>query len=366
MTTLARVPVPSGQALPVERQPDALPRIDPITRLPLLILSPHSRCNCRCLMCDIWRSDARDQLGADEIGRRLSEWRALGVERVLLSGGEPLMHPRLWDLCAHLRTAGIGITLLSTGLLLKRHASQLVQYCDDLVVSLDGPPQTHDAIRRVPRAFERLTQGLHAVAAAARASGATVRLSARCTVQRQNYRELRAIVRTAQALPLQHVSFLAADVSSSAFNRPVAQSIERGAAIDPGSGIALEADDLPALALELDLLEQEHAAAFRSGFIVESAARLRQRIYRYFAALLGLEQFPANRCNAPWVSTVIEADGTVKPCFFQPALGKLTAADSLLSILNSPEARRWRAGLQIDRDRICQRCVCTLALQTTK
>jgi Fe-coproporphyrin III synthase len=351
VTTLAPVPVPSGAALP-----GALPRPDPITRLPLLILSPHSRCNCRCLMCDIWRSDARDQLAADEIAHRLTEWRTLGVERVLLSGGEPLMHPRLWELCSHLRAAGIGISLLSTGLLLKRHAADLVEYCDDLVVSLDGPPSTHDAIRRVPRAFERLAQGVHAVTDAARLRGASLRISARCTVQRQNHHELRATVRTAQSLPLQHVSFLAVDVSSSAFNHQVAAR---------NDGIALQADDLPKLARELDRLEHEHAAEFSSGFIAESASRLRQRLYHYFAAIVGQGQFPHNRCNAPWVSSVIEADGTVKPCFFQPALGKLAASNSLLSILNSPAARRWRAGLNVDRDPICQRCVCTLALQTT-
>ncbi len=309
-------------------------------------------------MCDIWRSDARDQLAPDEIAHRLTEWRTLGVERVLLSGGEPLMHPRLWELCAHLRAAGIGISLLSTGLLLKRHASELVQYCDDLVVSLDGPPATHDAIRRVPRAFERLAQGVHAVADAARLRGTTIRISARCTVQRQNYQQLRATVRAAQSLPLQHVSFLAVDVSSSAFNH---QSIELESV--RGEGIALETDDLPKLAHELDRLEQDQAAEFRSGFIAESPSRLRQRLYRYFAAMLGQAPFPPNRCNAPWVSAVIEADGTVKPCFFQPALGKLTPSDSLLSILNSPAARDWRAGLNVDRDRICQRCVCTLALQ---
>ena len=351
MTTLVPAPVPGRL-----RQDEDLPRFDPITHLPLLILFPHSRCNCRCLMCDIWRSDAGDQLSPESIAERLAEWRALGVERVLLSGGEPLMHARLWELCAHLKAAGIGITLLSTGLLLKRHATSVIEYCDDLVVSLDGTPATHDAIRRVPRAFERLALGVRAVADAARDRSAAITLSARCTVQQRNYRELRAIVRTAQTLPLDRISFLAADVSSTAFNRPAGASEEQTAEV------ALQVEDLPRLALELELLERECGESFRSGFIAESPPRLKQRLYQYYSALLDRAEFPINRCNAPWVSTVIEADGTVRPCFFQPALGRLSSSVSLTSIVNSPSARRWRAGLDVGRDRICRRCVCTLSL----
>jgi Fe-coproporphyrin III synthase len=63
------------------------------------------------------------------------------------------------------------------------------------------------------------------------------------------------------------------------------------------------------------------------------------------------------------VSSVIEADGTVRPCFFQPPLGNLHRAGSLDAVLNSPEAIAWRAGLDVRRDPICRRCVCTLALR---
>ena len=32
-----------------------------IHSLPQLILMPHSRCNCRCVMCDIWQANAVKQ-----------------------------------------------------------------------------------------------------------------------------------------------------------------------------------------------------------------------------------------------------------------------------------------------------------------
>ena len=199
-----------------------LPRVDPITSLPILILFPHSRCNCRCMMCDIWRSTTKSELS----GRR----GALGVgmasarrQRVVLSGGEALMHSALWEMCDALRDADIGISILSTGLLLRRHAAELVKRCDDVVVSLDGPQAIHDRIRNVPRAFELLAAGVAAV----RTKAPSVVVTGRCTVQRANFHVLRSTVRAAREIGLDHISFLAADVSSDAFNRPGGWDDER-------------------------------------------------------------------------------------------------------------------------------------------
>lgn len=367
-----------------------LPRLDPITRLPILILYPHSRCNCRCLMCDIWRATTSSELDPADIARWLDEWRELGVRRVVLSGGEALMHSRLWELCGYLRDAGMGITVLSTGLLLRRHAANLVQYCDDVVVSLDGPRELHNRIRNIPRAYEKLAEGVAAVRKAARretrdaesesapithrlspiasappnpqppspfASSASLTISGRCTVQRSNFRALRATVRAAHELGLDRISFLAADVSSEAFNRPGGWDEERV------TQVGLEAEDLLELAAELDALEKEHADDFASGFIAEPPLKLRRRLLQYYSALLGQADFFPNNCNAPWVSTVIESDGTVRPCFFQPPLGNIHQAASLDAIINSAEAVAWRRGLDMRRDEICRRCVCTLSLR---
>lgn len=326
---------------------------DPITELPIVILYPHSRCNCRCVMCDIWQVTTKREISPADLGGWLPEWRRLGVRRVVLSGGEPLMHSTLWDLCGPLQEAGIGITLLSTGLLLKRHAADVVRFCDDVVVSLDGPREVHNRIRNVPRAYEKLAEGVGAV----RAAGPTVRISGRCTVQRANYQSLRATVAAAREIGLDRISFLAVDVSSEAFNRPDGWPTERAAVV------ALSESDPALLAAELDALEAERAVDFANGFIAESPVKLRRRLQQYFAALLGHGAFHPNDCNAPWVSTVIETDGTVRPCFFQPALGNVHAAGSLQAVLNSPEALRWRRGLDTHRDAICRKCVCSLALR---
>lgn len=306
-------------------------------------------------MCDIWKRESRDEIAPEDVAAWLPELVDLGVKRVVLSGGEALMHSRLWELCRPLTDAGMGITVVTTGLLLRRHAERLVEHVDDVVVSLDGPPAIHDAVRRIPTAWTKLVEGVRAVRAADGRS--SVRIGGRCTVQRANHRHLRATVEAAKDAGLDTISFLAVDVSSEAFNRPGGWAPERAAEV------ALDPSELEALAHELDALGSEHAADFASGFIVESPEKLRRRVLQHFAALLGRADFAPVSCNAPWVSSVVEADGTVRPCFFQPPLGNVKEAGSLDAVLNAPAALAWRRGLDTARDEICRRCVCSLELR---
>ena len=119
-----------------------------LKRLPILVLEPHSRCNCRCVMCDIWKiADARE-ITAAELERHLADIERLGVEWVVFTGGEPLMHSDLFRLSALLRARGVRTTILSTGLLLERFAGSIANGVDEVIVSLDGPAAVHDL--RIP------------------------------------------------------------------------------------------------------------------------------------------------------------------------------------------------------------------------
>ncbi|HVC34159.1 MAG TPA: radical SAM protein [Chloroflexota bacterium] len=322
-----------------------------IHSLPVVILMPHSGCNCRCVMCDIWKANQhRQELSRDDLAPHLETFRQLGVRRVVLSGGEALMHTNLWTLCALLKELPIKITLLSTGLLLKHHAAEVVHGCDDVVVSLDGSPLVHDEIRNVPRAFARLAEGV----AALRCVDPAYPVRARCVIQRRNFRDLPRIIDTARSIGLDQISFLAADVSSTAFNRPMPWGDART------SDVALSPAEANELRGVVEQTIQSHAADFTAGFVAESPDKLR-RLPRYFAAIHGDGDFPETVCNAPWVSTVVEADGTVRPCFFHRSLGNVRE-QPLEAVLNSPVAIAFRQTLNVRENPICRKCVCTLYL----
>jgi len=313
--------------------------------LPILVLYPHSRCNCRCLMCDIWKTDTTRELTAADLDRHAADIEKLGVEWVVLSGGEPLMHSDLTGLCRFFRERRIRITVLSTGLLLERYAEKLVAAVDDIIVSLDGPPDVHDRIRRVPGAFARLAAGVRAIHRAR----PEFPIAARCTVQRSNCRHLRETTCAAQSLGLSSISFLAADTTSTAFNHP------DGWTEPEQNAVRLSRDDLAALGDEMEALISEWDG---TGFVLESPAKLRQIVHR-LSVPLGLAEPAAPSCNAPWVSAVVETDGTVRPCFFHPPIGKV-GAQSLLEVLNGPHAVAFRENLDVATNPVCRQCVCSL------
>ena len=314
--------------------------------LPVLILNPHSRCNCRCAMCDIWKTTEAWELSVEDLRRQLASIERLQVRWVVLSGGEPLMHSGLWRFIDLLRDRKIRITLLSSGLLLERHAASLVKLVDDVIISLDGPAEVHDSIRGVPGAFNITAAGIASILE----RDPSFRISARCTVQRSNFNRLRDTVDAAKRLRLNSISFLAADVDSPAFARPNSWPTRKKEAIslDPEQIAGLESES------EALILRGECG-----GFVRESPEKLR-RIVLHFRAVLGEIPPVAPACNAPWNSAVVEADGTVRPCFFHRPIGHLQSGKPLHQILNDPDAVAFRDSLDVATNAVCQKCVCSL------
>jgi len=321
-----------------------------IHTLPVVVLFPHNRCNCRCVMCDIWRIGQAREISAEDLRPHIESFRELGVRWVVFSGGEPQMHTDLGALSRLLRAEGIRLTLLTAGLLLEAQAPSLAETLDDVIVSLDGPPEIHDQIRRVREAFNRLERGVQAL----RKAGPAMVIRGRSTVQKANCTYLRRTVAAARQLGLNSISFLAADVTSEAFNRPEGWPAKRQEAV------ALGPHEIALLEQEVEFLIQQHSDDLASGFIVEGAEKLR-RIVRHFRAHLGELPPEAPICNAPWVSAVIEADGTVRPCFFHRSLGNIHER-ALIEILNGDIAVDFRRRLDILNNPVCQKCVCSLHL----
>jgi MoaA/NifB/PqqE/SkfB family radical SAM enzyme len=321
---------------------------DQILDLPILVLNVHSRCNCRCVMCDIWKRDESVEIHARDLERHRESLRRLSVRWVVLSGGEPLLHKDLGSLCRFFHQLNVHLTLLTTGLLLTKRAAEVAEMFDEIIVSIDGPETIHDTIRRVKGAFLLVESGIAAV----RQHCPAMRITGRTTVQKANHHYLQEAVAVAKRIGLDSISFLAADLTSEAFNRSLLWPLERQ------NEIALTTGELRELEQEIEELIANYAEEIRIGYIAENALKLR-RISTHFAAHLGLTKPRAPECNAPWVSAVVEADGSVRPCFFHRTIGNIHDSD-LEHILNGEQGVGFRNALRMDENPVCQRCVCSI------
>ena len=324
---------------------------DIIRALPIVILMPHSACNCKCVMCDIWKDNKNlRQLTESDIQGLLSSLKKFGTREVVMSGGEALLNPNFFRLCEILHQQKIKISLLSTGLSIKKNAEQILARIDNIIVSLDGNEEVHDRIRNIPNAFQKLKEGVQLI----KSIDPKFRITARTVIHKLNFRLWHSIIESAKEIGLDQISFLPADVSSHAFNREVLWNEDRQ------HEILIEQNELRELSAVIDTIIENYAEDFESRFIAESPGKFR-KIYSYYAAFYNLNPFPYKKCNAPWVSTVIEADGTVRPCFFHEPIGNIRDS-SLEEILNSKESIQFRKDLDMDSNSTCVKCVCYLNL----
>src|SRR6516164_6141722 len=134
-----------------------------VLELPILVLNVPSRCNCRCVMCDIWKREENTSIKSQDLERHRESMQRLSVRWVVLSGGEPLLHSDLRSLCTFFRELQIKVTLLTTGLLLSKRAADVAELFDEVIVSLDGPSSVHDLIRGVAGGFDLIERGVGAV-----------------------------------------------------------------------------------------------------------------------------------------------------------------------------------------------------------
>lgn len=339
-------------------RPPLLPPADPIERLPVLLLEVHEGCGCRCLMCDLWRPQPGG--GPTELDLALLEswvpgWLDLDVGRIGLTGGEPLLHSDVGGLLEILGNAGFRLTLMTAGTHLARHAEAVGEWCDSVVVSLDGPPEIHDTVRRSRSAFADLQAG---VAILRNRCGSSMRITARCTIQRANLGTLADTVEAARLMQLDGISFLPIDTSSGSFGRTSNSDPDRRRKeLCPGI------DDLDDLATELTTIARQTGTTKAASFVAEDHPALVTRVLDHFRAEHGLTPHRARPCNAPWVSAVVGTDGSVRPCFFHPAYGICDKSRQLEPVINAKSAAEQRRRLEIVNDPVCRRCVCPLALR---
>ncbi len=245
---------------------------------------------------------------------------ALGTRVVVFSGGEPLLRPEVFDAAAMFREQGMTLHLLTSGVLLERFAGRVAQQFSRVIVSLDAADERlYEDIRGVD-ALEVVRRGV----AKLRDLAPDVPVTARATLHRLNFRELPRLVDHAKSMALDGISFLPADMSSSGFGRA---PVRDGRPNHELAELALDRDEIREFEAIVEYTIERYARDFASGFIAEAPDKLR-RLPRYYAAAAGDEPFPRVSCNAPWVSAVIEADGSVRPCFFQRA-DRQPAADAV-------------------------------------
>jgi radical SAM protein with 4Fe4S-binding SPASM domain len=117
----------------------------PVPSLRYLELQITERCNLRCRHCYIG-AGASSELSVDQISNILREFESMQGLRVLITGGEPLVHKQFQDINTILPAFPLRKVLFTNGLLLDKKSLKAL-HIDEFQVSIDGLEKAHDSLR---------------------------------------------------------------------------------------------------------------------------------------------------------------------------------------------------------------------------
>jgi heme b synthase len=172
----------------------------PNHELRLLFWETTAGCNLECIHCrrlDVSRQLMKNDLTTDQSLRFITELAGFAKPILVLSGGEPLFRPDIFQLAAHARDCGLPVALATNGTLINDSvAGKIVETgIRRVAISIDGADETtHDAFRRQPGSLAAALRGFRAL----RQRGMSMQIN--CTVTKHNVHQIETLYGMAREL----------------------------------------------------------------------------------------------------------------------------------------------------------------------
>jgi heme d1 biosynthesis protein len=171
------------------------PRRDPPG--PVVIWNLIRRCNLKCKHCYSISADVDfpGELNTTEIFRVMDDLKAFRVPVLILSGGEPLLRPDIFEIAHRAKDMGFYVGLSSNGALIdEKNIGRIRDVGFDYVgISLDGIGAVHDAFRGKSGSFEASLRGVRMC------RDEDIKVGLRFTMTMDNHRQLDELLDLAEA-----------------------------------------------------------------------------------------------------------------------------------------------------------------------
>jgi MoaA/NifB/PqqE/SkfB family radical SAM enzyme len=309
-----------------------------------VVLSLTMRCNLACQMCPQvqMREEAEyPELTLEQLEAVVDDLRASFPIRPLihLIGGETLLRRDAITLARYIKARGFQCSLTTNGVLLQRHARELVELgLDRINVSVDGPREVHDAERGVRGAYDLAVSGVQALAAA-RSAAASSRpaITLNTVITGENLARLPEMIDIAKTAGADAVSYQ--------------HLIFSGCTAEGGATVP----DLERLLVTIPLLRQASRAA---GLPMTLFPRMGDSQLRAYYG--GDERDLKPACVFPWYVIHVDTFGNITPCRGFVVDNVTTKSGTFAQVWNSARFRGYRKelarkGVFADCGRCCHR-----------
>jgi SynChlorMet cassette radical SAM/SPASM protein ScmF len=159
-------------------------------------------CNLRCRHCWIqpkYQTEYRSYSALDFGSFRaiIEQAKPMGLSSVKLTGGEPLLHPRIHEILNLTREENLYLIIETNGTLCTQELSREIAQCKtpSIGVSLDGAnAETHEWVRGVAGCFDATLKGIRNLAEAG------LKPQVIMTLMRRNKDQIDAMIQLAKSL----------------------------------------------------------------------------------------------------------------------------------------------------------------------
>lgn len=115
--------------------------------LQILEIEVTNRCNLNCKHCYVDKGKIAD-LPQKLVQSVITQSNELGINRMVFTGGEPLLYPGLFDLAGFARSIGVPeVALLTNGLLINEKTIDELKIFSEIQLSVDVPPKRKGVLR---------------------------------------------------------------------------------------------------------------------------------------------------------------------------------------------------------------------------
>jgi len=277
-------------------------------------------CNSKCKMCDCWKIKKTNLITRKHLRPFFEKLKLLGCKEIMISGGEPLLHPELKVILNDIKELGMHQLLNTNALLLDQQNWIHHVDLDELVVSMDdASPDSYKQLRGID-AYKKICMNIKKF----KQNSTNTKIKIRTTINKYNYNKIHKIFDFANQNRISGIGFSPADINSTSFSRHK---------MDKTRANKLKKQILPSL-FELELFIKEFQPSHFQYKLLDQMALLGisqwngeqylQCLKYYREVLSDNHLFYENKpCAFPDIAMVLDYDGCLKNCFYSESFGNI-------------------------------------------
>ncbi len=274
-----------------------------INKIEQLIVIITGNCNSGCIHCTYWKNKSQIFLDKEIFYKTILSLKKIGLKSVMISGGEPFLHPSIIKFVEFLHENNLGIKLTTNGIILNKINSRYLKKIDDFSISLDSSNRkTYHKIRGVNK-FDKVLENIKML----RKIKKRVKLS--FLIQKKNYNEIPVFLDLCNKIGVKKVSFLVPNKNGE-FNECSSENYSKMLLLEEEL-FDFEKNILPKIKSKL------------KKYKISSNYKLNvlDQIVKYFKCFN--KKFKCNpirytKCSFPINNLILTEKGKLKPCLFMP------------------------------------------------